>query len=374
MIQFTDKRLYLKGTSDAICTDKVTGDIVYFSNKFQSGNVTTSVTMGEIRAGLGNAVAAIIPSDATVNVEFTAADFSLFAKSAQLGATLKYSAPVMTCQNVTADGTSLTIDVTKGTPVAQLGMAKPQCYVQEVGAASLIAVGGKAYDISNAGAVTGFTAVSGKTYKVWYFANRADAQLATITTMLDPKVVHFTAAMAVYANESGSAQNEGTRQGTLYVIIPSLKFGANGGVTGDQTNNDTTSLSGQAVINDSTIISDSCDECSGGGSELAYYLYVPCATSAENVEGIVANVGSISVATSGKYQMQPRIVMMNGELVKGDANTFTYTATGAPTGTTVGASTGLITAGTTAGDFEVEVSYVVGETTFKDTCDVSVTA
>lgn len=52
MIQFTDKRLYLKGTSEAICTDKVTGDIVYFSNKFQSGNVTTSVTMGEIRAVL----------------------------------------------------------------------------------------------------------------------------------------------------------------------------------------------------------------------------------------------------------------------------------------------------------------------------------
>lgn len=372
MIQFTDKRLYLKGTSDAICTDKVTGDIVYFSNKFQSGNVTTSVTMGEIRAGLGNAVAAIIPSDATVNVEFTAADFSLFAKSAQLGATLKYSAPVMTCQNVTAEGTSLTIDVTKGTPVAQLGMAKPQCYVQEVGAASLIAIGGKAYDISTAGAVSGFTAVSGKTYKVWYFANRADAQLATITTMLDPKVVHFTAAMAVYANESGSAQNEGTRQGTLYVIIPSLKFGANGGVTGDQTNNDTTSLSGQAVINDSTIISDSCDDCAGGAAELAYYIYIPCVEDESAYEGIVSKIGGvIEVQKSGKYQVQPKFAMTNGELVNGDPAKFTYDMTGAPSGTTISA-TGLISAGSTAGDCELTVKYTAGEKEMSDICNVSV--
>ena len=44
MIHFTDKRLYLKGTSEAICTDKATGDIVYYSNKFQTGNVTMTGT------------------------------------------------------------------------------------------------------------------------------------------------------------------------------------------------------------------------------------------------------------------------------------------------------------------------------------------
>ena len=35
MISFTDKRLYLKGTCQAIATDPATGQIVYFSNKFQ---------------------------------------------------------------------------------------------------------------------------------------------------------------------------------------------------------------------------------------------------------------------------------------------------------------------------------------------------
>ena len=55
MIRFTDSRLYAKGIGEAICTDKTTGQILYFSNKFQTGNVTPSVTIGEIRAGLGNA-------------------------------------------------------------------------------------------------------------------------------------------------------------------------------------------------------------------------------------------------------------------------------------------------------------------------------
>lgn len=375
MIRFTDSRLYAKGIGEAICTDKTTGQILYFSNKFQTGNVTPSVTIGEIRAGLGNAIATTLPSDASVNVEFTAADFNLWAKAAQMGAMLQHNAPVMVCQTITATTASLSIDLKEGTPVAQKGFSKIFCYVQEVGAASPVATGGVAYDINPTdGAVSGFTATTGKTYKVFYFVNKATAQIATITTAMDPKVVHFIATVAVFSTSAGSSQNEGTRVGTLYIIIPSLKFGANGGITGDQTNNDTTSLSGQAIAYDPDVITDGCDECTGAGSDLAYYIYQPCASGEEEIEGVVASIGGISLPVSTTYQMQPRIAMKNGELVKGDANTFTYSATGAPEGTTVGANTGLITAGATAGDFTVEVSYTAGESTFKDTCEVEVTS
>lgn len=375
MIRFTDSRLYAKGIGEAICTDKTTGQILYFSNKFQTGNVTPSVTIGEIRAGLGNAIATTLPSDASVNVEFTAADFNLWAKAAQMGAMLQHNAPVMVCQTITATTASLSIDLKEGTPVAQKGFSKIFCYVQEVGAASPVATGGVAYDINPTdGTVSGFTATTGKTYKVFYFVNKATAQIATITTAMDPKVVHFIATVAVFSTSSGSSQNEGTRVGTLYIIIPSLKFGANGGITGDQTNNDTTSLSGQAIAYDPDVITDGCDECTGAGSDLAYYIYQPCASGEEEIEGVVANIGGISLKASTTYQMQPRIAMKNGELVKGDANTFTYSAPGAPEGTSVGANTGLITAGATAGDFTVEVSYTAGESTFKDTCEVEVTS
>lgn len=374
MIHFTDKRIYLKGTADAMGRDRVTGDILYYSNKFQTGNVTPSVTMGEIRAGLGNAVAAIIPSDATLTVDFTAADFSLWAKSAQMGASLKYAAPVITCQNVTADAAALTISVADGAPVADMGMSRICCYVQEVGAASLVAVGGKAYDIDpTTGAVTGFTAETGKTYKVWYFVNRADAQIATITTAMDPKIIHFTAAMAAYANESGKAQNEGTRIGTLYVIIPNLKLGANGGITGDQTNNDTTSMSGQAVAHDQDVISETCDTCSGGASDLAYYLYVPCEESETDYQGIVAKIGGVvTMDKSSTKQVQPKAIMANGQLVDLTPGQCTYQVSGVD-GLTV-SPTGLLTSGTNAGDGELTVSLKVGEKTFTDQCTVTVKA
>lgn len=246
--------------------------------------------------------------------------------------------------------------------------------MQEVGAASLVAVGGKAYDIDpTTGAVTGFTAETGKTYKVWYFVNRADAQIATITTAMDPKIIHFTAAMAVYANESGTAQNEGTRIGTLYVIIPNLKLGANGGVTGDQTNNDTTSMSGQAVAYDQDVISETCDTCSGGASDLAYYLYVPCEENEADYQGIVAKIGGVvTMDKSSTKQVQPKAIMANGQLVDLTPGQCTYQVSGVD-GLTVSA-TGLLTSGTNAGDGELTVSLKVGEKTFTDQCTVTVKA
>lgn len=374
MIQFTDKRMYLKGTAEAIGMDRATGEILYYSNKFQTGNVTPSVTLGEIRAGLGNAVSALIPTDATLNVDFVAADFNLWAKSAQMGAALKYSAPVMACQNVTAEGTSLTISVADGAPVAQAGMSVVRCYVQEVGAASLVAKDGKPYEINpTSGAISGFTAEVGKTYKVWYFVTRANAQMATITTAMDPKIMHFTVAMAVFCNDSSAAQNEGTRCGTLYVIVPNLKLSANGGVVGDQTNNDTTSLSGQALAYDPDVVSENCNGCSGGAAELAYYIYVPCTESETDYQGIVAKIGGVvTMEKSSTMQVAPQAVMANGQLVTIPPAKCSYQVVGVD-GLTVSDS-GLLTSSTTAGDADLTVSLTVGEKTFTDQCTVTVKA
>ena len=63
MIQFTDPKLYLKGTCLGIGADPKTGQILFYDNKFQTANFQTSLTMGEIRAGLGNAIATMLGSD-----------------------------------------------------------------------------------------------------------------------------------------------------------------------------------------------------------------------------------------------------------------------------------------------------------------------
>ena len=372
MITFNDEKLYLKGTAEAILLDKATGDIVYYSDKFQTANYATSVTMGEIRAGLGNGIAAILPSDAAVNVNFTAADFSLAAKSMQLGAARTFGAPVMTCQTVTASGASLSISVSDGVPVAALGMANPICWVQEVGSTSLVATDGTAYSISAAGAITGFTAVSGHSYKVTYFVTRANAEVATITTAMDPFVGYFMSAMAVYSNTGGGANN-GTRKGTLYGIIPALKFGADGGVVGDQTTADTTSLTGQAIAYDEVTVSASCDDCAGAGNTLAYYIYVPCDATSD-IEGIVGVLGGVVTIKAGEtYQLEPYVVV-NGKLGTGvPASDFAYTVSSGGSYISVGASTGLIS-GTAEGAGTITITYTVGADSYTDIIDVTVNA
>lgn len=374
MINFTDPRLYVKGTCAAMLTDKETGDIKYWSNKFQTGNITTSVTEGEIRAGLGNGIAAIIPSDSDFQVDFTAADFSLWAKTAQVGGTLNYNAPSMTCQVIEATGTTLTLDVSKGAPVAQLGFSQVVAYVQEVGKSAPVGVYGTAYPVDiTTGQIQDFTATENTRYKVWYCKNNASAQVATISSFFDPGVYHFTAALAVYANLTTGEKNTGTKVGTLYAIVPSLKLGGNAGLVGDQTNPDTTSISGRAVISDADVVSELCEGCNGGGNTYAYYVYVPDDGSTV-IQGLAVVGGVVSVAASETAQIPVRFVMQNGELVipGSYSDGFTYTATNAPEGTTV-SEAGLITAGATAGDFDVAVAYDNGGKTLDLSIQVSVT-
>lgn len=372
MIKFTDKRLYLKGTSRAYAYDKATNDIIYYSDKFQTGNITTSVNLNEIRAGIGNPVVAMIPTDATVNVDFTAADFSLMAKMAQVGGSFTYGAPVMVCQTVTATGATLTADVSGATPVAPLGSSDIVAYVVEVGAAAPIATNGTAYAIDPAtGAINGFAATSGKTYKVFYNAMRADAQIGTIGSLIDPKVVRFEAYMDVYAND-GSAATQGTKVGTLKAIVPSLKLGGNGGVTGDQTNNDTTSLSGQAIVYDEDVVSAACEGCGGDVSALAYYVYEPCEVG-NDIQGLALIGGVITLAQGASVATDFRLVMKDGSLVKPDPAKMTYTMSTAIGGTSV-STDGVITAGTTAGDGEITATYTDGDITFTCVANVTVTA
>ena len=251
MIKFSDPRLYAKGTSNVVLTDPVTGNIIYQSDQFTTASITTSVSLNEIRAGIGNPIVAMLPTDASVSVEFTAADFSLYEKAAQVGADVTYGAPVPAAQIVTAaNGTgALTLDVSETTPVAQLGFSDVFCYVQKVGTTSLLQSlgGGQAYALDpSSGVISGFSGVAGEDYKVWYFVRKTVAQQATITTLMDPKIVHFTAAIAVYRN-MGNTSTSGTLTGWLYVTIPLLKLQANAGINADQSTADTTVISGQAI-------------------------------------------------------------------------------------------------------------------------------
>ena len=160
--------------------------------------------------------------------------------------------------------------------------------------------------------------------------------------------------------------------GWLYVIVPNLKLGGNGGIVGDQTTADTTSMSGQAIVYDAETVGENCNACSGGGSALAYYVFV-LDNGAEAIQGLAVVGGAVNVATSSTAQIPVMFVMQNGQLVKPAAygTGWTFTATGAPNGTTV-SNAGVVTAGATTGDFEVTATYTDGTNTFNLPVNVSV--
>ena len=373
MITFTDKRLYAKGICSAQMQDPSTGEVLSQSDKFSTGNIQFSANTDPLRAGLGNGIATIIASDSDTQVSFTRADFDMMAKMMAVGGTVSYNAISPVCQTVEATGTALKADVSKLVPVAQYGYSTIFCYVQEVGVGSSYAVGGVPYPIDPAtGDITGFTAESGKTYKIWYFARKPAAQVGIVNGAFNGRIVHFTAQIAVYQNVSG--KNRGTRWGWAYLIVPRLYLNPDGAnTTGDQSNYDTTTITGRAINEDADVISAECDACGGMGT-VAYMVLVPDEESDE-VAGIAVIGGVVSVAASGTAPVNGKLVMKNGELVTpSPASLLKYTIdAGTATGTTVSAD-GIVTAGSTQGSGTLTLQYPAeGEAKYTAQAAVEVT-
>lgn len=370
MIQFTDPRLYVKGICSAQLADPTSGDIWFSSNKFTTGNITFSANTDPLRAGLGNPIAVIVETDSDITINFTQANFDLAAKMAAVGGSVSYNAVVPVCQTVTASGASLTVDVSGGTPAAPYGYANAICYVQTVGAASLVGTDGEAYQIDPlTGAISGFAATSGTQYKVWYYTAKPTAVVGTVNSAMVGRVGMFTAQIAVYSNTG--AGNQGTRVGWLYVhsLIKLLPEGAN--LSGDNSNYDTTVISGRAISADENVVSATCEDC--GTSNLMYYVYSP-ESGADEVVGLAVFGGSVTVKRSTTAQIPVRFVLANNETVPvTDFTGFTFTGSGLPSGTTV-SNKGVISAGATNGDGEIAVSYTNGSTTLTCPVNVSVTA
>ena len=348
MLLLKNPNLYLKGTCEVTIKRPSDGQIVFQSNKVATNNFSSSVDMGEIRAGLGNPIAIQLPSNAAVNLELTTADFSMQARAMQVGTEVAYNAIVPVCASIKATGTTLSLP-DGAAPVAMYGDAAPYAYVTHEGATDP----GKAYTISNAGVIEGFASVANATYNVIYYEHRADSQYFAISSMIAPGIYTVSAKMAVFSTEGTNAGNRGSQVGWANYIIPRMQFGGDVATSGSQTDPATTALSGTALSYDDGVEAGACVDCTF--PNLAYMTYEPLAFNGNNAILALAIVGGdIEIEKDDSAVIPVKYVMANGTLVQPKFSDLTITSAAT---STASVSNGVLT-GVAVGSTTLSISLV----------------
>lgn len=365
MVNLMTPYLYAKGTCNVVVRDIVTGDVDYQSNKVQSNQMQTTVDMGAIQAGIGNATAIQIPHNAALNLTLTNADFSMKGRAMSVGAQLAYGGIAPACEVINAASTQLSVT---GEPAAPYGYTENICNVVEAGVTD---APGTAYTIdATTKAVIGFTATPGKSYTVTYFTRNASSQYFTIGGMFAPAVKHVTVQIAVYSTSGAQSAVQGTKVGDLYIIIPRMQFGGKADIDGSQTANATTDLSGTALTYDEATAVGVCTDCAIPG--LAQVLYVPAAGTSAAVKGMAVIGGSVTLPANGTLVLPVKWVMPDGSLQQPDYSAMTYEIPESGQTYATVSNVGLIT-GVTEGSTTI-MAKLISDTKVTCVADVTVTA
>lgn len=371
--------LFLKGTCEVTIKRPKDGRIVYQSNLISTNNFQTEVDMGPVRAGLGNSVVIQLPSNSAVNVDITAADFSLQADAMVVGEETAYNAIVPVCRNVSADiasnAPSFTIDpetmeltavypdglnedafelndgnlvmndpgvfeiedyyiddgylilsandmklVVRGAnPVIGYGDNEKYCYIRLKDATDL----GNAYIIDDDGNILGFKGRIGDSYNVMYFERTASAMQLGISAAILPGIYTVSSKMAVYSNgaENGK-QMRGTQVGWASYYIPRMQFNGNVSLNGGQTENTETRISGTALSYFDMDI-PACRECQS--SILAYMTYEPIGfNSGRDILGLGVIGGMINITRENVMVIPVKYIMKNNTIIQPKLTDLSY--------------------------------------------------
>lgn len=362
MIQLNNRYLFAKGTCNVVVSDPATGNIDYQSNKVQTAQLTTSVNMNEIRAGLGNAIAIQLPTDSAVNLELTAADFSMATLAMQLGSSVTYNAAAPVCEVITATTSTLTV-TSSAAPVAPQGFNKAIAYVNDG-----VSDASTAYEIDSSKNIVGFTATPGTTYRVYYWLSNASAQQMTAYSVFAPAIKHVTIQIAVYSTENVASASNASLVGWLYCIIPRMQFSAKADTDGSQSGNVTSMLSGTALSYDPDADVTVCTDC--GLSELAYWIYVPNGDVTQSIESLAVIGSGMSLTVGQTAQLPVRFFMNDGTLAVPDYSLMSYNSSTTSKATV---STSGVVTGVAAGTATITAT-LIADNTKTATVPVTVTA
>ena len=352
------RALYAKGTMYVQMFDPATNDMVYYSNKMSTSQLTSTINLGAINAGPGNPVVIQIPDTPSLTMNLTAADFSLEGRALSAGSNVTYNGTVPVDEVVQADGPTLTVSQT---PVYPLGTCDIVGYINNSGTAYLID--------PTTREVQGFTATPGQTYCVHYSTTNASAKQFGVDTLMNPAVVRGFITIPVYSTEgNATSTNNGSRVGSLYITIPRGQLSGDVSTEGSQTTPATTIMNLTALSYD-----EACEagiQCGTNASpKLAYMVLELYGNPDQNVEELAIVGGNDITVTAGTpYTIPVKYEMDNGEIVTPDLSNFTYTPelgeaffTVSPTGVITGTADGTATL-TIASKFNTDLTTTANVT------------
>lgn len=358
-INLNNPALFVKGTYNAKFFNPSTGDMVYYSNKLQTDNITSSINLGAINASIGNPTVIQIPDTPKLDLNMTAADFSLEGRALQTGGTVFYNAVTPVDEVVSASGTTLTVSQI---PVAPYGSCNIECTIND---------GAEAYLIDpDTKQIQNFTATDGTNYCVHYYVNNPSAQGLAVNTMFAPSVVRALLKLPVYTKEGTDDALSSSLWGYLYITIPRLQFSGDVSTVGDQTNPATTVMNGTALSYDvACSMGLNCGD-SASQSKLAYMVLVPVGSNTQLVQSLLIVGGEITVEQGQTVTVPVKYVMPDGSQVQPDLTQLNYQIEQTSTATV---STAGVVEGVAVGDTTLTVT-VPDNTQLTVTCDVSVTS
>lgn len=337
--------LYVKGTAKITFFNTSTDDVIYSSNKLQTSQIQTSVNLGAIQGGLGNATLINLPDTPNFTLNMTAADFSLDAQGMQVGSTPHYNAPILVRESATLTGGKLTVS---GTPVAPVGTSTGNIVGTVNGVAYLFS--GKELTI------TGGT--EGANYCVEYWVNKLQSRQLDILTMFAPMIVRALIEAPVFSSETGDLTT-GSRVGTLYITVPRLQLNGDLNIDMSQTTASTTVLNGTALSFDEYQTTTG-NACAQNEPKLAYMsVDLSDEDTYDNVTALAVIGGGVSGA-AGDVVASPLVLVMNNGETQPISNYADFTFAAESTVATVDSTTGAITIGSAGGDIKVAAASTIG--------------
>ena len=352
--KFNKSYKYTKGIYEFNAYSLVNRDLIYHDSKLTDANIASSINMGEITAGIGNATQIMIFDSGKFNITMTAADIDLRQYKLQTGGNLGWNGKVMTCELITASATTLTL---ANTPVAPYGTSNIVAYVNG---------DGQAYTVdATTKVVQGFTAQVGKQYSVRYYIEKANAEVLNVNSLFTPDIVSAEIKMPIYEAPNANSASSGTLCGYLWVIIPRYHFNGEASIAASQTGNVAPSLSGQAIAADDSAVTD----CSASSlSSLIYLVYEPISETA-NIENLAIIGGGVAVTTTTTATVPVKFVMADGSLAQPNMSDLAFVSSA--TGTATVDANGVVS-GVAAGDCDITVTY--SELSLTTICPVTVTS